>query len=75
MIRRGSVRVEAPVRHGTPSERLAAACDMHDFAIAQLVARIRRERPSVSDAELDAAIDAWLAAGDPGPGCPRKLDR
>ena len=67
------VRFTAPVRRGTPLERLAATCDMHGVAIAQLVARVRRERPGISEAEVDAAVTAWLAGGDPGPGRPRTI--
>ena len=56
-------------------ERLEATCDLHDVAIAQLVARLRRTRPSITDTEIDAEIDAWLQGGDPGWGRPIKLPR
>jgi hypothetical protein len=67
------VRFEAPVPELTPAERLAAACDMHDVAVAQLIARLQRERPGITDAELDDEVNAWLAGGDPGPGRPRTI--
>ncbi len=54
-------------------ERLVATCDMHDVAIAQLVARLRRTQPGITEVELDAAVTEWLAGGDPGPGRPREL--
>jgi len=56
-------------------ERLEATCDMHDVAIAQLVARTRREHPDITDEELQATVAAWLAGGDPGWGRPVKLPR
>jgi hypothetical protein len=62
------VRFAAPIEHGTPGERLRATCDMHDVAIAQLVARLRREHPGITLADIDTAVTAWLAGGDPGPG-------
>ena len=65
------VRFRAEVPHGTMRERLEATCDLHDVAIAQLVARLRRSKPDITDAE----IDAWLQGGDPGWGRPIKLPR
>jgi len=69
------VRFRESVPRGTAEDRLRATCDMHDVAKAQLIARIRRERPSASDEELDAAVTQWLAGGDPGPGRARTLPR
>jgi hypothetical protein len=56
-------------------ERFEATCDMHDVAVAQLTARLRRERPDITETELEVEIAAWLTGGDPGWGRPVKLPR
>lgn len=56
-------------------DRFEATCDMHDVAIAQLVARLRRARPEVTEVEIDAAVADWLRGGDPGWGRVVKLPR
>lgn len=56
----------------TPSERLRATCALRDVAVAQLKARLRRERPGISDDEVALEVRRWLAAGDLGPGRPRE---
>lgn len=55
----------------TPAERLRATCELHEVAIAMLVARARRDQPGITDGEIDEMVRAWLAGGDPGPGRPR----
>ncbi|OGQ09134.1 MAG: hypothetical protein A2138_11985 [Deltaproteobacteria bacterium RBG_16_71_12] len=65
------VRFEAPPVARTPAERLLATCDLHEVAIAQITARLRRENPAIIASEIDAAVRRWLAGGDPGPGRPR----
>lgn len=65
------VRFAAPRPAPTLAERLRATSDLHDVALAQLVARLRRDHPGITDAELDGEVRRWLAGGDPGPGRPR----
>jgi hypothetical protein len=69
------VRFEGAPPSSTPAERLAATCALRDVAIAQLEARLRRERPEITQDEVRQAIREWLAAGDPGWGTPRPLNK
>lgn len=43
-----------------PAERLRAALELHDLGERMLRQRLRRERPSATDSDLDDAVDAWL---------------
>lgn len=63
---------QAPPPATSPAERLRAACALHDVAIAQLQARLRRERPDIRDDEVAQEVRRWLAGGDLGPGRPRE---
>ena len=65
------VLFEAPAPTSTPAERLRATCELREVAIAQLEARLRREQPDITDAQVREAVREWLAAGDPGWGTPR----
>jgi hypothetical protein len=57
----------------TPAERFAETSDMHDLAIAQVEARVRRTSVAATVEEIDDAVSEWLQGGDPGHGVPRKL--
>ena len=67
------VRFKAEAPMSTPAERIRATSELRDVAISQLQARLRRERPGITDEELREAVRQWLAAGDPGWGTPRPL--
>jgi hypothetical protein len=59
------------VRARTAAERFQEACDLHDLAKEMIAARVRRERPSATDADVEDAIRGWLQGGDLEPG-PRR---
>lgn len=63
---------QAPPPETSASERLRATCALHEVAIAQLKARLKRERPDIRDDELAQEVRRWLAGGDLGPGRPRE---
>jgi hypothetical protein len=46
----------------TKAERLLAACEMHQLARTLIAARVMRNRPAATDADVAAAIEAWLMA-------------
>jgi hypothetical protein len=43
------------------AERLRVAFDLFDAGVAMHRMTLRRERPECSEAEIDDALDAWLA--------------
>lgn len=45
---------------GDPAARLRIALELHDLGEQMLRQRLRRERPSITTAELDQAVAAWL---------------
>lgn len=64
----------------SPAERMRVALDLYEVGEGMMRARLRRERPDADDAEIDAAIVAWLQHrpgaefGDfPGPASDRRL--
>ncbi|MDN5929864.1 MAG: hypothetical protein L0I24_02125 [Pseudonocardia sp.] len=64
----------------SPAERMRTALDLYEVGEGMMRARLRRERPDADDAEIDAAILAWLQHrpgaefGDfPGPASTRRL--
>ncbi|MGE5827740.1 MAG: hypothetical protein ACM30G_05160 [Micromonosporaceae bacterium] len=42
------------------ADRLRLALDMYEFGEAMQRARLRRERPTATAAEIDAAVQHWL---------------
>lgn len=44
----------------TPAERMRMALDLYEVGEGMMRARLIRERPDADDAEIDAAILAWL---------------
>ncbi|MBA3742378.1 hypothetical protein [Sporichthya sp.] len=44
----------------TPGDRIRIALDLYEVGEKMLRARLRRERPDISQSELDQAIVAWL---------------
>jgi len=49
------------------ADRLRLALDMYEFGERMLRARLRRERPSASDTEIEAAIQEWLLSRPDAP--------
>jgi hypothetical protein len=45
---------------GEPAARLRIALELHELGVEMQRQRLRRERPLLTDAELDVAIRAWL---------------
>lgn len=45
---------------GDPAARLRIALELHALGEQMQRQRLRRERPAITDAELDDAIRAWL---------------
>jgi hypothetical protein len=45
----------------TPGDRIRVACDLSDAAIALVRARLRRERPTAREAEINRLVNEWLA--------------
>jgi hypothetical protein len=43
-----------------PAARLRIALELHELGVQMQRQRLRRERPQLSDAELDRAVRAWL---------------
>jgi len=50
----------ATTMHDDPGARLRDALELHDLGERMLRQRLRRERPQITDAELDDAIRRWL---------------
>ena len=48
-------------RPETPAERLRIAFELFEFAEAMVRQNWRRKHPGASEAELDAAVIAWLS--------------
>lgn len=46
--------------HEDAATRLRVALDLHDLGERMMRHRLRRERPQISDAELEDAVRAWL---------------
>lgn len=44
----------------TAVERLLATLELHEFGVEMMTAKLRREHPNASQAELDARLDEWL---------------
>jgi len=44
----------------TPAERLRVAFELSDAAIVLVRARLRRQHPDATEADLDARVEAWL---------------
>jgi hypothetical protein len=45
---------------GDPATRLRIALELHDLGVRMQRQRLRREHPQWSDAELAAAMRAWM---------------
>ena len=45
---------------GDPATRLRIALELHDLGERMLRQRLRRERPQITQTELDDAIGSWL---------------
>lgn len=45
---------------GAPAARLRVAFELHELGVQMHRRRLRRERPELTDAELDVALRAWL---------------
>jgi hypothetical protein len=45
---------------GDPAARLRTAFELYELGEQMLRQRLRREQPEITDAELDAAVGAWL---------------
>jgi Xaa-Pro aminopeptidase len=43
-----------------PAARLRAALELHELGVKLQRQRLRRERPGISEPELDEAMRAWL---------------
>jgi hypothetical protein len=55
----------------TPADRLRLAMAMQREGFEMMRRNLRRKHPDVSEAELDALVDAWLLAREPdAPGRP-----
>jgi len=46
--------------HEDAAARLRVALELHDLGEQMMRQRLRRERPQISDAELEDAVGAWL---------------
>jgi hypothetical protein len=44
----------------TAGQRIEVALELFDLAVDMMRTRLRRERPDVSDEELDRAVRDWL---------------
>jgi hypothetical protein len=44
----------------SPAEGLETALQLFELAVDMLRARLRRERPGISDAEVEEAVRAWV---------------
>jgi hypothetical protein len=44
----------------SPTARLRLALDLFESGVALMRQKLRRERPSAQEAEIDAAVVAWL---------------
>jgi hypothetical protein len=51
----------------TAAQRLRLALDMFELGVNMQRARLRRERPTASDEEIESAVQLWLLAR---PGAP-----
>ncbi|WP_144118780.1 hypothetical protein [Catellatospora sichuanensis] len=51
----------------TAADRLRVALEMYELGERMLRTRLRRSRPSASDAEIDAAIQEWLSSRPDAP--------
>ncbi|MCC7385568.1 MAG: hypothetical protein IT384_27210 [Deltaproteobacteria bacterium] len=47
-------------REKTAGERLYEACELHDLGLQMMEARLRRELPDASDAQIEDGLEAWL---------------
>jgi Xaa-Pro aminopeptidase len=45
---------------GDPAARLRIALELHELGVQMQRQRLRRERPQLTEAELDGAVRAWL---------------
>jgi hypothetical protein len=44
----------------TAGERIEVALELFDLAVDMMRTRLRRDRPDVTDAEIEQAVRAWL---------------
>ncbi len=64
----------------TVGDRLQLALELFDFGVEMMAAKLRRDHPDLSPAQIAERIEGWLGerpgaeAGD-GPGVPVALDR
>jgi hypothetical protein len=49
------------------ADRLRLALDMYEFGERMMRARLRRERPLATDAEIESAIQDWLLSRPDAP--------
>jgi predicted RNA polymerase sigma factor len=50
-----------PARAESPADRLRAAFELHELAVAMLAQAYRRRHPGAGEAEVEAAVLAWHA--------------
>jgi hypothetical protein len=55
------------MREESDADRLRLALDMYEFGERMFRARLHRERPSATDADIEAAVQEWLSSRPDAP--------